>query len=100
MKTVKWDVSYKRQSTSEIVWYSQDNELNCMRNFVEACNADEAVTLVIQDIAELMRCNCLEAIEETNKLTVFEPLDHDFIECYYDFIAVELVEGDKFAERN
>lgn len=98
MKRKKWDVSYKRESTSEAVWYSQDDELNCMHNFIDACDADEAVIIVIQNIAELMRCNCLKAIEEKSKLTIFDPLDHDLIECYYDFTAVEIEKTKNFEE--
>ena len=37
-------------------------------------------------------------IEEKSKLTIFDPLDHDLIECYYDFTAVEIEKTKNFEE--
>ena len=84
----KWDVSYKKMTTGETIWYSKDDEYNCMHNFVEADSAEEAVVTVVQNIAELFRCNCMEAIESKGKLTALDPIDQEILEVFYDFFAI------------
>ena len=87
---MKWDVYYSKQSTSETLRYSQDNELNCLNTVVEAHSADDAIRWVKQDITELMNCNCLEVEDAENGLSVFEPSDHELIERYFNFRAIRV----------
>ena len=85
---MKYDVSYIRKTTNETVFYSKDNELNYDSSFVEALTEIEAINKVKCDIAELMRCNCLDVVENEEGLTIFEPSDREFIEGYINFNAV------------
>ena len=84
---MKWDVSYTRETTNETVWYSEDRELNNNSHYVDALSAENALLLVKQNIAELMRCNALGVEEDSNGFSVFEASDHDFIESYFNFSA-------------
>ncbi len=84
---MKWDVSYIRETTKETVWYSEDNELNYDRSFVDAVSKEDAIMLVRGYITELMLCNALGVEEENNSISVFEASDHEYIERYYDFSA-------------
>lgn len=87
---MKYDVSYIRKTTGEKAFYSEDGELNCFNTLVEASSEIEALTKVKSDITELMLCNCLEVEIEADELIVREPSDHDFIESYYNFVAVRV----------
>lgn len=87
---MKWDVSYTRKSTGETIYYSQDNELNFDNSFVNATSQSEAIIKVKEDITELMQCNCLEVEAKCDELTVVEPSDHEFIECYSNFSATKV----------
>lgn len=87
---MKWDIAYTRQSTGEATMYSHDNELNFDNSLIDAPSQAEAIRKVKEDITELMQCNCLEVKAENDKLTVFEPSDHEFIECYYNFSATRV----------
>ena len=87
-----WDVSYKKMTTGETVWYSKDDEYNCMHNFVEADSAEEAIVIVIQNIAELFRCNCMKAVESKEKLTILYPVDQEIVEIFYDFFAINIAQ--------
>lgn len=85
---MKWDVSYRKATTDEMFYYSNDTELNYDGSFVESTSKIDAINKVKSNIAELMRCNCLEVEESEDSLTVFEPSDHEFIESYTNFNAV------------
>ena len=87
---MKWDVSYTRKTTGETVFYSQDNELNSTTELVDAASPTQAINKVKQNISELMFCNCLDVEAENDKLSVYEPSDHEFIECYYNFDAIRV----------
>ena len=34
-----------------------------------------------------MNCNCLDVENEKDALTVYEPSDHSFVECYHSFVV-------------
>ena len=87
---MKYDVSYIRKTTNETVFYSKDNELNYDSSFVEALTEIEAINKVKCDIAELMRCNCLDVVENEEGLTILEPSDREFVEGYINFNAVQV----------
>ena len=87
---MKWDVSYKRKTTGDVVFYSKDRDLNGSQLLIDALNEAEAIAKFKNDITELMLCNCLGVEEQDGGLLVFEPSDHEFVECYYDFSAVRV----------
>lgn len=87
---MKWDISYTRKTTGETMFYSQDNELNNIGTLVEASSEKKALNMVKSDITELMQCNCLGVNVEDDKITVYDPSECEFIECYYNFSAVRV----------
>ncbi len=87
---MKWDILYTKETTGEIIRYSQDAELNCLKIVVDAPSTDEAIQWVKQDITELMNCNCLVVKDIAESLCVYEPSGNELIERYHGFTAVRL----------
>ena len=87
---MKYDVSYTRKTTGETIFYSEDSELNCFKTLVDAPSEDEALSVVKAEITELLLCNCLDVEAKEYELIVSEPSDHEFIESYYNFVAVRV----------
>ena len=79
---MKYDVLYDMHSTQQKIWFTEDDELNYDRSHIEANSESEALLLFKETITELMNCNCLDVEENELDITVYEPIEHDFIERY------------------
>ena len=79
---MKWDVVFNRATTGVVNKYSADDELNVMAKYIDANSESEALDKFIDDITELMNCNCLDVVVEGDSISVFEPSDLEFIEKY------------------